>query len=110
MRSRLEAYYAAALESAGVEWTYEPECFASLAGQYLPDFRIGDGWPCWYVEVKPFVDDATTLQKQMAIIWESEPDVALVILADNGAWRGLAGEWVEDDFASLITRWAAVAA
>lgn len=42
MRSRLEASYAAHLDAdAGLyTWSYEPDCFAAPAGQWLPDFRI----------------------------------------------------------------------
>lgn len=41
MRSRLEAKYAQWLDSIPrVEWEYEPMCYASDEGQYLPDFAI----------------------------------------------------------------------
>lgn len=60
MRSRLEAGYAMWLDSVGARWDYEPECFATEEGQYLPDFVIRDMWVLWddrvtdlYVEVKP---------------------------------------------------------
>lgn len=55
MRSRLEADFAGMIDRQGWEWAYEPECFASEGGQWLPDFRImaKDGNPI-YVEVKPF--------------------------------------------------------
>lgn len=57
MRSRLEADYAAHLDSDGTPWEYEPTCFANERGQWLPDFRTwpyGDtsGAPT-YVELKP---------------------------------------------------------
>lgn len=40
MRSRLEASIAQWLDAEGVDWTYEPEAFASEEGQYLPDFEL----------------------------------------------------------------------
>lgn len=61
MRSRLEARYAQWLDAQGLEWTYEPRCFASDDGQYLPDFQIdgvrvlGSVHPI-FVEVKPNFD------------------------------------------------------
>lgn len=80
MRSRLEAGYAAWLDKWGFTWEYEPQCFATERGQYLPDFLlhnvpIVDGDPrrnteSVYVEVKPFidVDDLPNLAERMAII------------------------------------------
>lgn len=60
MRSRLEAGYAQWLDLAELKWEYEPQCFASEKGQYLPDFVIHDLSVSWepapitaYVEVKP---------------------------------------------------------
>lgn len=55
MRSRLEATAAALFDRFGAAWQYEPMCFASEAGQYLPDFRV-------------------------EIIWASEPGAGLFIL------------------------------
>lgn len=59
MRSRLEAGFAAWLDSVDISWEYEPGCFADETGQYLPDFRL-DGVPvnngcptALYVEIKP---------------------------------------------------------
>lgn len=51
MRSRLEAAWAEQWDAEGVEWKYEPRCFASERGQYLPDFLLPGPWV--YVEVKP---------------------------------------------------------
>jgi hypothetical protein len=58
MRSRLEADYAASLDRMGRRWAYEPQCFASAAGQWLPDFGSDwgsdDGQPYAYLtEIKP---------------------------------------------------------
>jgi hypothetical protein len=55
MRSRLEATAAGLLDEVGVEWTYEPICFADGRDQYLPDFQL---WPSdeqlrMYLEIKP---------------------------------------------------------
>lgn len=56
MRSRLEARFAAWLDNHHSDWMwrYEPRCFASQAGQYLPDFLIliDDKWSL-YIDVKP---------------------------------------------------------
>lgn len=40
MRSRLEARFAQWMDFHQWEWVYEPECFASADGQYLPDFEL----------------------------------------------------------------------
>jgi hypothetical protein len=50
-RSRLEARWAVFFDHLDIPWEYEPEGFETSAGNYLPDFRIGDsgGW----FEVKP---------------------------------------------------------
>lgn len=55
MRSRLEADFAAFLDRHGDQWEYEPQCFGSDSGQWLPDFSITEttGSPV-YVEVKPY--------------------------------------------------------
>jgi hypothetical protein len=84
MRSRLEAKAAQMYDAAGLVWTYEPQCFASESGQYLPDFRIGESA---YFEVKPFAYFAEPLnfyvlsevQHRMEIILESEPSASLAI-------------------------------
>lgn len=100
MRSRLEADYAAELDRRGLRWLYEPICFASDEGQWLPDFKVTrpDGRPDVYVEVKPadlvselvaapgapavHEDPAvlaiiTPLVQRMRIAWASEPSAAL---------------------------------
>lgn len=94
MRSRLEAGFAAWLDSMNFDWEYEPKAFASERGQYLPDFRInrlrcvGLQEPVdAYVEVKPkgwpFDGDVEPLYRSMAIIWESEPDAVLLLCMDD---------------------------
>lgn len=91
MRSRLEAGFAAWLDSLGVgDWSYEPHAFASPAGQYLPDFRIervpmlGGPTSTVFIEVKPMATGIAgvvdhPLASRMAIIWESDPDAVLLI-------------------------------
>lgn len=93
MRSRLEADYAAFLDSAGVRWKYEPECFAGAEGQWLPDFGCSlsaDGPFTVFTEVKPsgplkdwiagtggWVEHADTFLKQMTVAWHSQPGAEL---------------------------------
>ena len=55
MRSRLEAAWAEQFDAVHWTWQYEPHCFATSEGQYLPDFHLSipllsDNI---YVEVKP---------------------------------------------------------
>jgi hypothetical protein len=93
MRSRLEAKCAAGLDRVGIPWVYEPCCFASADGQYLPDFRLTADPPWWYAEVKPVLPDPGSVQRRMEIIWASEPEASLFILAAGEVWRGQRGEW-----------------
>jgi len=74
MRSRLEARYAEWLDSRKLRWDYEPQCYASPAGQYLPDFIIHDiyvlGSPREIVvEVKPTLEAANELVLDRPV-WE----------------------------------------
>lgn len=94
MRSRLEAGFAQWLDKHNVRWTYEPRAFASEKGQYLPDFRLDDFYvlgnaTTTYVEIKPdfTIDVHQELIRRMPIIWESEPDAVLVLVAANGTFR-----------------------
>ena len=82
MRSRLEAKFAATLDAVGERWAYEPNCFASPDGQYLPDFAVVSDGVERYIEIKPgyLADDLEAIRKiqiRMEIIWASEPDVTL---------------------------------
>lgn len=86
MRSRLEAGYAAWLDTMGWEWAYEPRAFASEDGQYLPDFRIEDVYnrvagECShaYVEIKPHSRGLDIVFQRMEVIWDSEPKAQLLI-------------------------------
>ncbi len=103
MRSRMEAEFAAFLDDRGMAWQYEPMCFASERGQYLPDFLLTWDLPRGlvrvYTEVKPFVDDFRSIADRMEIIWESEPSAVLQLVEwkDRGAggrtWQTSAGAW-----------------
>lgn len=111
MRSRLEASFAAILDRYQLQWEYEPMCYASPRGQYLPDFRVHSLFapygpecdvrdvPC-FIEVKPYVEDERILQRRMEIIWATEPRAELMLVfgddremyvahgyeGDGGAW------------------------
>ena len=84
MRSRLEASFAERLDAVGAPWQYEPQCFASPEGQYLPDFLTGGA----YVEVKPTVADFGAALHKMHIILASEPDATLHVATSPaiGQW------------------------
>lgn len=53
MRSRLEARFAEWMDGRGWQWAYEPFCYASPAGQYLPDFRVDARGAEYFIEIKP---------------------------------------------------------
>jgi RNase P subunit RPR2 len=76
MRSRLEAAYAESRDRKGVEWEYEPNAFASVDGQYLPDFKIANG----YVEIKPPNADFAAALTRMHIVLASEQDASLFVV------------------------------
>jgi hypothetical protein len=109
MRSRLEADYAAHLDRHaphGESWEYEPICFGSDAGQWLPDFRVTwthpEGKTARYVEVKPVqliqksptmpatVELVDKLLTQMSVVWDSEPAAGLML-----SFHGYGQEWPE---------------
>ena len=91
MRSRLEALYAQRLDTSpqiGLSgWQYEPRCFASAEGQYLPDFRLEftDG-RVTYVEVKPPTADPEEALSRMHVILASEPGVDLMVVVSDGGY------------------------
>lgn len=92
MRSRAEAHFAAFLDRVGIDWEYEPEAFASAAGQYLPDFglRQGPHAPVVWVDVKgplPTRSEADHLLARMAVIWATDPGAALVMAPAACTWR-----------------------
>lgn len=77
MRSRLEAGFAQWLDRWRVSWAYEPRCFASDKGQYLPDFvledvRVGGMTLPVYIEVKPSVPLVEAMQANLAILKASD--------------------------------------
>ena len=112
MRSRLEAYWAAVLDAEGYDWEYEPRAFADTTGQYLPDFRVyipSSRVGHFYVEVKPTKQAAVDCLDRVAIVWSSEPDVALVVAIgetdDDGGSEmlvGRRGKWTT----RRVTKWA----
>jgi len=90
MRSRLEADYAAYLDREQADWEYEPECYASPDGQWLPDFRVmfkGDSGPL-LVELKPagrleedYMSSAIDEHlAKMTIAWASATDLSLSLI------------------------------
>lgn len=85
MRSRLEASYAAVLDSIDdITWAYEPQCFADASGQYLPDFRCVNTEGVCYFEVKPPTADTAEALRKMHIIRSSESDVDLMVVVPTG--------------------------
>lgn len=102
MRSRLEATFAAQMDSDGLAWEYEPECFADETGQYLPDFARWDpgylpsATEGYYVEVKPSAPPGTAIeivQRRMEIIWSSKPDALLRIWTPRETWLAIPRHW-----------------
>lgn len=114
MRSRLEAYAAQAFDRAGQPWEYEPRCFASEDGQYLPDFflpmsprRQSDNGPPLptgdYVEIKPasfyhrHLDalgrGVDPLQVRMRVIYASDPRAALILWFPELGEAFVSGWW-----------------
>lgn len=95
MKSRLEARFAAYLDSARVDWpwdagedwpwTYEPMAFADETGQYLPDFLVDGGDQRLYIEVRPPLQDgADRAAIQLQIILSSYPDAILAVAMPDG--------------------------
>lgn len=88
MRSRLEAKWAAYMDSLDLTWQYEACCYADQTRQYLPDFTIlapgtqrdHTELKICHLEIKPYLrDDSQLLREQMEVIWESNPDDILLI-------------------------------
>jgi hypothetical protein len=128
MRSRLEADFAGHLDRRGHEWSYEPECFASASGQWLPDFHAtAPGGAGRYIEVKPssfLRSDGTPLSgtvvavplgyalpadkinpvlRRMAIALETEPDAVIeLVIWEYGATEPILSmmhfSWLPDIF------------
>jgi len=91
MRSRLEAHFAAALDSVADrdEWSYEPRAYADATGQYLPDFELCDSR--FFIEVKPTREHALRAVDRARIVFSSEPDaiVSIVWPAADGGWDSI---------------------
>jgi hypothetical protein len=106
MRSRLEASAAASFDRLGIAWTYEPRCFASPEGQYLPDFQLGSHS---YIEVKPYDVPQEDSDRWERIIRESDPQATLTVLTE--AWLYLdagVSSFAADDPAKELYRLAMI--
>lgn len=110
MRSRLEAGFAQWLDQNHIDWDYEPECFASEAGQYLPDFEVwgldlANFWenpPRVFIEVKhsgwndlsqdnwsPFLCEnppVAAYAKRMTAILDSTPKAVVLMCQPGAVW------------------------
>jgi hypothetical protein len=84
MRSRLEARWAAGFDRGKIPWSYEPDCFASEHGEYLPDFALGKNRR-FYVEVKPELQShqAEQVRNRMEIIRATVPGAVLAVVRQN---------------------------
>lgn len=95
MRSRLEARYAAWLDKHGFDWEYEPKCFATDEGQYLPDFRITVHFAgqdrTAYIEVKPTWARSreANIRGCAEIIWASDPEALFINEIAESEWSML---------------------
>jgi len=76
MRSRTEARFAAALDSALIKWDYEPFALAGPSGQWLPDFELHlDPRRRSFVDVKPRGTDVVAgIERWHNIATEALPD------------------------------------
>lgn len=81
MRSRLEAKVAETLDWYRFPWRYEPQCFASELGQYLPDFQLFD--TDVYLEVKPQLSDNPYPLKDPRSYWSLTNKYRDIILASK---------------------------
>lgn len=86
MRSRLEASFAAHLDELGFEWEYEPQCFASIDGQYLPDFQIEKEGLLLFYEIKPPTADTRKALERMHVIRASLPSASLFVVVPAGTY------------------------
>ena len=98
MRSRLEADYAGWMDRRGRPWEYEPTCFGSRDGQWLPDFQTRhldpDGQAGTYVELKSahlagqfsdekWLDTVNRIDgylSKMTVAWQTKPDALLELI------------------------------
>lgn len=100
-RSRLEARWAAMFDELHWPWRYEPVDFDG----WIPDFALLFETGTVYVEVKPFLDVAANLRRDLAPVIQKidnsgcEDDVLLVGAA--GAWPWMFGECI-----GLLKEWS----
>lgn len=111
MRSRLEASYAQWLDEIGVLWRYEPNAYAGLGGQYLPDFIVssppgdrGRAAGMDVIEVRPTLETAWLALDRIVVVWESRPDAWLIVDVPGvgfysraphfAGWRWVSAPWV----------------
>lgn len=93
MRSRLEADYAGFLDRPGWDgtWHYEPTCFGSDAGQWLPDFSLEYHGSRSYTELKPVglldqwiqesrSNEVDLLLTRISVAWDSESEAQLQLV------------------------------
>lgn len=106
MRSRLEAGCATWLDEVGLGWEYEPQCFASDRGQYLPDFflpvveLIAVGTVPLYLECKPLEPDWDEMAANLAIIRASVDRSFLVVM-----WPGRTALLTDPDMPHADAHW-----
>lgn len=93
MRSRLEATYAQWLDRTGMQWQYEPKCYADSNRQYLPDFSFHLAGVQHFIEIKPtpwFDPDnrerLAQLMLRMQVVAASEPDCLLGIFDPSACY------------------------
>lgn len=97
MRSRLEARFAADMDKAGWKWEYEPRCYASEAGQWLPDFETHTPEHI-FIELKPTAEAAKAAVGRVHIVYASEPTALANVIWPMGTGWGViyvarSGKW-----------------
>lgn len=106
MRSRTEAKVAHLLDRIGMDWSYEGDAFAGSTGQYLPDFVVGElGDQPLIIEVKPLSEMRVEALNKMAVVWETDPTAALLVIATDSPY--FAGVELRDDRPPLPFCWGA---
>lgn len=87
MRSRTEAKVAQQLDLMGMDWRYEGDAYAGTTGQYLPDFTVGEvGDQPLIIEVKPLSEMRGDALNKMAVVWETDPTAALLVIATDSPY------------------------
>jgi hypothetical protein len=81
------------MDGRGWQWVYEPFCYASPDGQYLPDFMVSARDAEYFIEIKPTDESFTDAWLAKGdIIRASKPDARFGIVVPGGASRWHA-EW-----------------